>query len=99
MQLRFDGRFGFPGGFVDGNEDLETALNREVVEELGKTSEPVNITKDDYVISHRYEESVPQLDMTKRLCLHFFAKRIPLKQFLELEKRKPEGSNLDYEVD
>lgn len=98
MQLRFDGRFGFPGGFVDGNEDLETALNREVVEELGKTSEPVNITKDDYVISHRYEEHVSQLSMTKRLCLHFFAKRIPLKQFLELEKRKPEGSNLDYEV-
>ncbi|XP_068702203.1 U8 snoRNA-decapping enzyme-like [Montipora foliosa] len=98
MQLRFDGRFGFPGGFVDGNEDLETAINREVVEELGQTTEPLNINKDDYVISHKYEEYVPQLDVTKKLCLHFFAKRVPLDQFLELEMKKPEPFNLDYEV-
>lgn len=41
MQLRFDGRMGFPGGFVDDFEDLETAINREVVEELGETTNPV----------------------------------------------------------
>ena len=98
MQLRFDGRFGFPGGFVDGNEDLETAINREVVEELGQTTEPLNINKDDYVISHKYEEYLPLLDVTKKLCLHFFAKRVPLAQFLELEMKKPEAFNLDYEV-
>ena len=98
MQLRFDGRIGFPGGFVDDSEDLEMAINREVVEELGKTSEPVNIIKDDYVISHLFEEHVPELDLTKKLCLHFFAKKVPLGQFLELEKRKPDAPNLGYEV-
>ena len=98
MQLRFDGRIGFPGGFVDGSEDLETAINREVVEELGKTSNPVNIAKENYVISHLYEEHVPELDMTKKLCLHFFTKKVPLEQFLELEKRKPDAPNLGYEV-
>ena len=98
MQLRFDGCFGFPGGFVDEGEDLETAINREVVEELGKTVEPVNIEKDNYVISHLYEENVPELNLTKKLCLHFFAKRVPLAQFLELEKRNPNAPDLGYEV-
>jgi len=98
MQLRFDGRIGFPGGFVDESEDLEMAINREVVEELGKTSEPVNINKDNYVISHLYDEHVPELDMTKKLCLHFFTKKVPLEQFLELEKRKQDAPNLGYEV-
>ena len=98
MQLRFDGCIGFPGGFLDDSEDLETALNREVIEELGKTSEAVNIDKDDYVISHLYEEHVPELNVTKKLCLHFFTKKIPLGQFLELEKRKPDAPNLGYEV-
>ena len=98
MQLRYDGRIGFPGGFVDDSEDLETAVNREVVEELGETSEPVDIERKDYVISHLYEEHVPELNMTKKLCLHFFTKKIPLDQFLELEKRKPDAPNLGYEV-
>ena len=98
MQLRFDGCFGFPGGFVDEGEDLETAINREVVEELGKTVAPVNIEKDNYVISHLYEENVPELNLTKKLCLHFFAKKVPLAQFLELEKRNPDAPDLGYEV-
>ena len=98
MQLRFDGCFGFPGGFVDEGEDLETAINREVVEELGKTVEPVNIEKDNYVISHLYEENVPELNLTKKLCLHFFSKKVPLAQFLELEKRNPDAPDLGYEV-
>ena len=98
MQLRFDGRMGFPGGFVDDFEDLETAINREVVEELGETTNPVNITKENYVISHLYEEYVPELDITKKLCLHFFAKNVPLEQFLELETRKQGAPYLGYEV-
>lgn len=35
-QFRWDGRFGAVGGSVDGNESLTTALEREVVEELGQ---------------------------------------------------------------
>lgn len=98
MQLRFDGRIGFPGGFVDDSEDLETAINREVIEELGKTTNSVNINQENYVISHLYEEHVPELDITKKLCLHFFTKKVPLEQFLELETRRPDAPNLGYEV-
>ncbi|EDO44507.1 predicted protein [Nematostella vectensis] len=98
MQLRFDGRIGFSGGFVDDGEDLETAVNREVQEEMGQTSTPVGITEDNYVITHVQEEHIAELNLTKKLCLHFYAKEVPLNQFLELERRNSTTSNLDFEV-
>ena len=98
MQLRFDGRFGFPGGLVDDAETLEEAINREIKEELGKTSTPLNITENDYITSHLYEEYIQELKLEKKLCLHFFAKRIPLQQLLELEQRPENAPFLGYEV-
>ncbi|XP_035677545.1 U8 snoRNA-decapping enzyme-like isoform X2 [Branchiostoma floridae] len=38
MQMRFDGRLGFPGGFVNLEEGLEAGLNRELEEEMGLDS-------------------------------------------------------------
>ena len=38
MQLRYDGRLGFFGGMVEDGEDIVTALEREVVEEMGTAS-------------------------------------------------------------
>jgi 8-oxo-dGTP pyrophosphatase MutT (NUDIX family) len=38
MQLRYDGRLGFFGGMVEDGEDIVTALEREVVEEMGTSS-------------------------------------------------------------
>ena len=35
LNSRWDGKFGFAGGFVDENESLEKALQREIFEELG----------------------------------------------------------------
>ena len=37
---RWDGRMGFPGGTVDPGESLETALVREIKEEIGITVRP-----------------------------------------------------------
>ena len=34
MQLRHDGMLGFPGGFIDPQESIETGLNRELKEEI-----------------------------------------------------------------
>ncbi|XP_071657299.1 U8 snoRNA-decapping enzyme-like [Patagioenas fasciata] len=44
MQLRFDGRFGFPGGLVEaGGESLEAGLQRELREELGPAAAALRI--------------------------------------------------------
>lgn len=98
MQFRFDGKLGFPGGFVDENESLEEAVNRELKEEMGGTSEPVLITPDNYVVTHLYEQFISELKVTKRLCLHFFSKKVTVKQFLELETRCENQPNLGFEV-
>ena len=34
MQMRFDGKLGFPGGLVEPGEDIVAGLNRELVEEI-----------------------------------------------------------------
>jgi U8 snoRNA-decapping enzyme len=34
MQMRFDGRLGFPGGIVDPGERIVEGLNRELLEEI-----------------------------------------------------------------
>ena len=92
MQMRFDGRLGFPGGYVDGEETLEEAVNREVKEELGCTSSPVDITSDNYVVSHYFDVD------SEKLYLHFFAKKVTLQQFMELEKRPENLPHYGYEV-
>ena len=35
VEMRFDGTFGFPGGFIDSSEDVKVALAREIKEEIG----------------------------------------------------------------
>ena len=35
MQLRFDGKLGFPGGLINENEIPVDGLNRELNEEIG----------------------------------------------------------------
>jgi len=35
MQMRFDGTLGFPGGFLEKEEQPVNGLNRELSEEIG----------------------------------------------------------------
>lgn len=81
MQMRSDGRLGFPGGksdekTVDKNEIL-SALYREIQEEMDFTLFKGQITLDDRISTH--------LSKSGKI-LHFFAKELPLIVFQRLEK-------------
>jgi len=81
MQMRFDGRLGFPGGFVDKQDrSVEAALQREISEEMGVDRNMFTFNDDDLVCTHLCKE--------KNLFLHFYRKEIEFDEFLEAERRK-----------
>ena len=78
--MRFDGRLGFPGGFVDyDDKSLEDALYRELSEEMGLLPKKFEILTSDYLFTHRFEE--------KKYCLHFYGKEVTPNEYLQIEKR------------
>ncbi|KAI6651710.1 U8 snoRNA-decapping enzyme-like [Oopsacas minuta] len=90
VQLRFDGTFGFTGGIVDEGETPLIAVNRESSEELGIPSDSLNITQEDYVITHYADEL--------NLCLHFYAKEIKFDKIVEIESKCVKGKDYGNEV-
>lgn len=90
MQVRFDGTLGFPGGIVDPGESPESAVGREVAEEMGCDPGLIKFTKDDHVISHCSEHT--------HFCLHFFAKEVTLEVFTQLEVNAPRAKQWGIEV-
>ena len=91
MQMRSDGRFGFPGGFVDDTDmSLEDALCRELNEEMGNLPNNFKINTSDYIMTHLLEE--------KRYCLHFYGKEVPFNRYLEIEKRDWKRADTSFEV-
>ena len=80
MQMRFDGFFGFPGGFVDAtDESIVDGLNRELVEEINFDTDKHKITQNDHVMSC--------ICSHKKLATHFYAIEVTRTQFEEIEKR------------
>ncbi|XP_069842471.1 U8 snoRNA-decapping enzyme [Dendropsophus ebraccatus] len=80
MMMRFDGRLGFPGGFVDTRDaTLEDGLNRELLEELGSTFNTLKVTEKDYKSSQVRE--FPQKGVT-----HFYTKELKLEEIAAIEK-------------
>lgn len=77
MHLRFDGRLGFPGGLLDAEENIETALNREISEEMGEGN-PV-IVENDWMSSH--------YSLKDKLLMHFYCKEVDRTEFFDIEKR------------
>ncbi|XP_060036254.1 U8 snoRNA-decapping enzyme isoform X1 [Erinaceus europaeus] len=83
MQMRFDGRLGFPGGFVDVHKgSLEDGLNRELAEELGDAASGFRVERSDYRSSHA-AASAP------RVVAHFYAKLLAREQLLAVERAAP----------
>ncbi|XP_058873446.1 U8 snoRNA-decapping enzyme [Acipenser ruthenus] len=78
MQLRFDGRLGFPGGFVDpADGSLEEGLNREVGEELGAG---LALAESDHMCTHACS-TPPQ-----KLVTHFYTKKLSLAELQDIER-------------
>ncbi|XP_029796158.1 U8 snoRNA-decapping enzyme [Suricata suricatta] len=89
MQMRFDGRLGFPGGFVNLQDtSLEAGLNRELVEELGDAVADFRVERADYRSSH----AGPQV------VAHFYAKRLTLEQLIAVEMGGPRAKDHGLEV-
>ncbi|XP_007420568.1 U8 snoRNA-decapping enzyme [Python bivittatus] len=92
MQMRFDGRLGFPGGFVDPRDiSLEEGLNRELCEELGPAAASFRLAEEDYVSSHVSEQ--PQ-----RVVMHFYAKQISLEELRVVEEGATQAKDHGFEV-
>lgn len=79
MQLRYDGYFGFPGGLIDCDEDIVSAVNREMTEEMNLNTSIHSVSYDDHVISHWSEK--------KELALHFYKLKVTMAQLIEIEKQ------------
>lgn len=91
MQMRFDGRLGFPGGFVSVQDGgLEAGLNRELTEELGEAAADFRVERADYRSSHAGPGA--------RIVAHFYAKRLTLEQLVAVEMGAPRAKDHGLEV-
>ncbi|NP_001084713.1 U8 snoRNA-decapping enzyme [Xenopus laevis] len=92
MMMRFDGRLGFPGGFVDTRDiSLEEGLKRELEEELGPALATVEVTEDDYRSSQVREH--PQKCVT-----HFYIKELKLEEIERIEAEAVNAKDHGLEV-
>ncbi|XP_038644729.1 U8 snoRNA-decapping enzyme isoform X1 [Scyliorhinus canicula] len=93
MQMRFDGKIGFPGGFVDLRDgSLEDGLNRELSEELGCDHKLLRVSEADYASSHATEA------LLQKVVAHFYTKRITLDELRKVELAAVQAKDHGREV-
>uniref|UniRef100_F6TNI8 U8 snoRNA-decapping enzyme n=1 Tax=Equus caballus TaxID=9796 RepID=F6TNI8_HORSE len=91
MQMRFDGRLGFPGGLVNRQDgSLEDGLNRELSEELGEAAAAFRVERTDYRSSH--------VGSGPHVVAHFYAKLLTLEQLTAVEIGAPRAKDHGLEV-
>ncbi|XP_032569589.1 U8 snoRNA-decapping enzyme-like [Chiroxiphia lanceolata] len=87
MQLRFDGRFGFPGGLAERGESLEAAVERELREELGPGAAALRVRPGD----HRGARAWPREGGVAPgegagLVTHLYERRLRLEELERIER-------------
>ena len=90
--MRFDGRMGFPGGFIDKGpcEDIVDGLNRELVEEIALDIERFPFNQSHHVLTSIYS--------SRKLCLHFYAQEVSIEHFKEIEAAQTNAMEWGMEV-
>ncbi|KAK7808093.1 hypothetical protein U0070_009407 [Myodes glareolus] len=91
MYMRFDGRLGFPGGFVsDHSPTLEDGLNEELLKRLGEGVSTFTVDHGDYRSSLAHAKS--------KVVAHFYAKCLTLEQLQAVEAKAPLAKDYGLEV-
>lgn len=91
MYMRFDGRLGFPGGFVsDHSPTLEDGLNQELLKRLGEGVSTFTVDHGDYRSSLTHAKS--------KVVAHFYAKCLTLEQLQTVEAKAPLAKDYGLEV-
>ncbi|XP_053329022.1 U8 snoRNA-decapping enzyme [Spea bombifrons] len=92
MMMRFDGRLGFPGGFVDVRDaTLEEGLNRELLEEIGCSFSKMQVTEKDY-------RSAQAREHPQKVVTHFYIKVLELEDIQQVEADSVKAKDHGLEV-
>ncbi|KAM9250197.1 U8 snoRNA-decapping enzyme-like [Cariama cristata] len=99
MQLRFDGRFGFPGGLVEpGKESLETGLYRELQEELGPAAVGLRLRACHHCGARTWPKGEAGSGSDAGLVTHFYIRRLGLEELVAIERGGPRAPEHGLEV-
>ncbi|XP_006032124.2 U8 snoRNA-decapping enzyme-like [Alligator sinensis] len=97
MQLRFDGRLGFPGGFVDLRDgSLEAGLLRELLEELGPGATGLEVGPEEHAGARPGSSDEPRPG--QRLVAHLYVKQLQPEQLRDIEEGAARAPDHGLEV-
>ena len=90
LKGEFKGKWEFPGGKLEENEDAITALKREIKEEM-----EADIETDEYLCKIEHDYETFHLSMDVYIC-HFLNQNIKLHDHMAYRWIDPNEQHIDY---